>query len=107
MGAKLGVCKKCTLIFCSSDNLVTPPGQAQTKVKEAIIQQLDAVLDHIISKKRVGKAAVSMSLSYGPGKMNPAFYQSMSTFLETFSELFFLFLLLSRLTGLSRDRILA
>ncbi|OIW23586.1 pectin lyase-like protein, partial [Coniochaeta ligniaria NRRL 30616] len=77
MGAKLGVCKKCTLVFCSSDNLVAPAGQAQKVVHEAIIQEMDAVLDDIIKKGRVGKATVSMSFSYAPGKKNAQFYQSM------------------------------
>lgn len=48
------------------------------QIKERIIQQLNAVLDDIVSKNRVGKASISMSFSYTPGKKTPAFYQAMS-----------------------------
>lgn len=81
MGAKLGVCKKCTLVFCSSDNLIARPGLPQKVVRESIIQQMDAVLDDIISKGRVGKATVSMSFSYAPGSRTPQFYKTMSMLL--------------------------
>ncbi|KAI1771426.1 pectin lyase-like protein [Hypoxylon cercidicola] len=74
LGAKLGVCKKCTLVAVTSQNLATRPANFQGQIQEKILQQLTDVLDHIKRNSREGKAAISMSLSYGPGQRTAAFY---------------------------------
>lgn len=77
LGYKLGVCKKCTLMAVTSQNLATTPTNFQRQIREKILQQLVDVLDHIKANNLQGKAAISMSLSYKPGSRAAAFYKKL------------------------------
>ncbi|XXG95201.1 hypothetical protein Hte_001461 [Hypoxylon texense] len=76
LGNKLGICKKCTLVAVTSQNLATTPTNFRGQVREKVLQQLTQVLDHIQQNNRQGKAAISMSFSYDPGKRPALFHQN-------------------------------